>query len=127
MHLLEKRDFDMRLFLFKILFRLTWWIAPNKPRVNKIFDLYLEYIEAEETFARCRRMQAEKDACIRPRTETYEHLTCEKQREAFRASMPPRIEDHASRIHYSDYDEAQAYHENKLNKYYIKYKCSEKP
>ena len=107
----------MRGFLFKLLFRLAWWVAPNEPRVNKIFNLYLEYVKAEEALERCQRMQAEMDACTQVRTETYEHLTCKKQREAFRALMPPRIIDRSPRSHYSDYDEAVAYHENRLKKY----------
>ena len=28
---------------FKIFFRLTWWIAPDRRRVNKIFEIYEEY------------------------------------------------------------------------------------
>lgn len=111
----------MRLFLFKLLFRLTWWIAPNRPRVNKLFEFYLEYVEAEEEFEKCQRRQAEKDACTRSRTETYEHLSCKKQREAFTSTMPPRVSDRAPRNRYSDYDEAVAYHKNNINKYNEKY------
>ena len=107
----------MRFFLFKILFKLTWWVAPNKLRINKVFNLYLEYIKAEEAFAECQRRQAEMDACTQPRTETYEHLTCKRQREIFKDSMPPRVTDSSPRAHYSDYDEAVAYHENRLKKY----------
>lgn len=102
----------MRIFLFKMLFRLTWWVAPNKPRVNKIFDLYLEYIEIEEEYEKCQKRQAEMDACTQPRTETYEHLTCEKQRKIYMKSMPYRVMDRQRRNHYSDYEEAKRYHES---------------
>lgn len=51
------------------------------------------------------------DACIRPRTETYEHLTCPKQREMYEKYMPPRIIDCQPMSHYSDYEEAKAYHD----------------
>ena len=51
----------MRVFLFKLLFRLTWWIAPNRPRVNKLFDLYLEILKKEEQSERCQQRQKEKD------------------------------------------------------------------
>jgi len=95
----------MRLFLFKLFFKFTWWIAPNRPRVNKIFELYLEYIEAEEAFERCQERQAEMDACKQPRTETYEHLTCTKQRKTYESKMPHRIAEHAKRARYTDYDE----------------------
>tara|TARA_R100000008_G_scaffold79602_1_gene61407 strand:- start:199 stop:534 length:336 start_codon:yes stop_codon:yes gene_type:complete len=102
----------MRIFLFKILFRLTWWIAPNKPRVNKIFELYLEYIKLEEDYIKCQQRQAEMDACVQPRTETYEFLTTKKQRELYGKLMPPRTSDSDQpRSHYSDYEEAKAYHD----------------
>ena len=103
---------DVRLLLFKILFRLTWWVAPNRPRVNKIFEIYEEYIKAEEDYAACQKRQAEMDACVQPRTETYEHLTCKEQRAVFTKNMPPRISDKDQpRSHYSDYEEAKKYHE----------------
>jgi len=103
----------MRLFLFKLLFRLTWWIAPDRRRVNKIFEIYEEYIETEERYIKCRERQDEKDACVRPRTETYEHLSCKKQRDIYTKHMPPRFrETEQSRSHYSDYEEAKAYHDS---------------
>ena len=49
-------------------------------------------------------------ACVQPRTETYEHLTCPKQREAYMKRMPPRVTDSQPISHYSDYEEAKAYH-----------------
>ena len=105
----------IRLFLFKTLFRLTWWIAPNRPRVNKIFQIYEEYIEAEEKHIQCQERQSFLDKHVRPRTDTYEHLTCKKQREIFRKFMPPRISDKDQpRNHYSDYEEAKKYHEGTL-------------
>ena len=104
----------MRLFLFKILFRLTWWVAPNKPRVNKLFEMYLEDIKAEEDYIDCQKRQAVMDACIQPRTETYEHLTCRKQRAQYEPLMPPKYQDRDQpRNHYSDYEEAKAYHEGR--------------
>ena len=103
----------MRNFLFRVLFKLTWWVAPNKPRVNRIFSLYLEYIEAEENYVKCQKRQAYLDKSIRPRTPPYEHLTCRKQREQYKSLMPWRAVDKGDRSHYSDYDEAKAYHESK--------------
>lgn len=38
----------MRLFLFKILLRLTCWVASNRPRVNRLFDIYLEEIKRKK-------------------------------------------------------------------------------
>tara|TARA_Y100000114_G_C11579970_1_gene240561 strand:- start:199 stop:438 length:240 start_codon:yes stop_codon:yes gene_type:complete len=58
----------MRLFLFKILLRLTCWVAPNRPRVNRLFDIYLEEIKKEEDFKKCQERQSEMDKCVRPRT-----------------------------------------------------------
>ncbi len=76
--------------------------------------MYLEYIKAEEDYIACQKRQAEMDACIQPRTETYEHLTTKKQRDLYRASMPPRSSDSSQpRSHYSDYEEAKAYHEGR--------------
>ena len=95
----------MRLFLFKLFFKFTWWLAPDKPRVNKIFELYLEYVKAEEDFKKCQERQAQMDACVQPRTETYEHLTCGKQREKYESAMPHRIAENAKRGRYTDYDE----------------------
>ena len=104
----------MRLFLFKLLFKLTWWIAPDQPRVNKLFELYLEYVKAEEDYIACQKRQAEMDACVQPRTETYEFLTTKSQRELYGKLMPPRISDKDQpRSHYSDYEEAKAYHNNR--------------
>ena len=102
----------IRLFLFKILFKLTWWVAPNKSRVNKIFELYLECVKSEEDYVECQKRQAEMDACVQPRTETYEFLTAKSQRELYSKLMPPRISDKDQpRSHYSDYEEAKKYHE----------------
>jgi len=103
----------MRVFLFKILFRFTWWIAPDKLRVNKLFDLYLELVEAEEQLTICEQRQKERDACIRPRTETYEWLTTKKQREHYTKGKPIRGHTRGSQRRYTDYDEAQAYHNSK--------------
>ena len=101
----------VRLFLFKILFRLTWWVSPNRPRVNKIFEIYEQYIKAEEDHAKCQERQIFLDKHIRPRTETYEHLSCKKQRDFYTRYMPPRFrETEQPRSHYSDYEEAKAYH-----------------
>lgn len=58
----------MRLFLFKIFFRFTWWLAPDRPRVNRLFDLYLEETKREDDFLKCQERQAEMDKCVRPRT-----------------------------------------------------------
>tara|TARA_B100000424_G_C22849112_1_gene452862 strand:+ start:456 stop:791 length:336 start_codon:yes stop_codon:yes gene_type:complete len=102
----------MRIFLFKILFKLTCWVAPNKTHVNKVFEPYLKYIKAQEDYIKCQERQAEMDACVQPRTETYEYLTIKKQRELYGKAMPPRFSDsNQPRNHYSDYDESQAYHE----------------
>ena len=66
----------------------------------------LEEIEKEEKFQECQRRQAEMDACIQPRTPTYEYLTVKQQREQYAAIMPPRIrESHQIRALYTDYDE----------------------
>lgn len=102
----------MRLFVFKLLFKLTWWIAPNRPRVNKIFQIYEEYIEAEEKYIECQERQEYLDEHVRTRTETYEHLTCKRQRDFYTKYMPPRFsETEQPRSHYSDYEEAKKYHE----------------
>ena len=103
----------MRTFLFKLLFKLTWWIAPDAPRVNRVFDLYLEEVKREEDLLKCQKRQTEMDSSTQPRTPTYEHLTCEKQRKLYGKNMPHRIKDDQPRRHYSDYEEAKAYHEGK--------------
>ena len=72
----------MRLFLFKILFRLTWWIAPDSDRVNKIFSLYQQYVESEEAKKECAKRQAYMDQHVRPRTDATSPLTS--------AVLPPR-------------------------------------
>ena len=52
------------------------------------------------------------DACVQPRTETYEFLTTKKQRDLYGRLMPPRISDQDQpRSHYSDYEDAKRYHE----------------
>ena len=103
----------IRLFLFKLLFKFTWWIAPDKPRVNRLFDLYLEEIEKEEKLAECQKRQFYLDQHVRPRTQTYEYLSCTKQRAIYEPSMPTRfLEREQPRSHYSDYQEAQKYHDD---------------
>jgi len=37
----------MRMFLFMTFFRLTWWIAPDKKRVDQLFNIYLHLLEME--------------------------------------------------------------------------------
>ena len=101
----------MRLFLFKILFRFTWWIAPDRDRVNRIFDLYLQETEKEEKAFECAERQKFLDDSIRPRTKTNEWLTCRKQREFYSAGKPVRGKTYTTRRDYTDYDEAQAYHD----------------
>tara|TARA_Y100001973_G_C5198716_1_gene336109 strand:+ start:1794 stop:2111 length:318 start_codon:yes stop_codon:yes gene_type:complete len=104
----------MRLLLFKILFRLTWWAAPNKQKVDQMCEIYLQIVEDERQKKICEFRQKEMDACVQPRTETYEHLTCKSQRDIFTKNMPPRISDQDQpRNHYSDYEEAKAYHEGR--------------
>ena len=103
----------IRLFLFKILFRLTWWIAPDTDRVNKLFEMYLEMVKREEEKERCVKQQEFLDKHVQPRTPTYEHLTCKRQREQYEKYMPPRIKDNQRLSHYSDYEEAKKYHEGR--------------
>ena len=106
----------MRTFLFKILFKLTWWIAPNKRRVNALFTIYTEMVEREDEAERCRKRQEFLDNHVQQRTATYEHLTCRKQRDFYTKFMPPRISDKDQpRSHYSDYEEAKRYHEGQNN------------
>jgi hypothetical protein len=103
---------DMRIFLFKLLFKLTWWLAPDTRRVNMLFEMYMEMVEREEEMERCKERQDYLDRHTQPRTETYEHLTCKNQRNIYTKNMPPRISDQDQpRSHYSDYEEAKAYHD----------------
>ena len=85
----------MRFFLFKILFKLTWWVAPNKKRVDQLFKIYSHLLHMESQKRQCEERQREMDKWIRPRTETYEQNT---------------ISDRANRRYYTDYDEAIEYH-----------------
>ena len=100
----------MRVFLFKILFRITWWIAPNRDRVNKFFDMYIEELEKQEAYERCQQMQKDRDSCIRSRTETYEWLTTKKQRDFYLKGKPIRGLTRDTRRSYTDYDEWKAHH-----------------
>jgi hypothetical protein len=56
----------MRIFLFKILFRLTWWVAPKTKRVQRFFSLYVEFIDSEDakmfTQSSCRRDSRKRDS-----------------------------------------------------------------
>jgi hypothetical protein len=70
----------MRMFLFMLSFRLTWWIAPNKKRVDQLFDMYLKLLDMEEQKKKCENMQKEKDSCVRPRTEIHEKTNLHIQR-----------------------------------------------
>ena len=69
-------------------------------------------VDREEKAERCRKRQGYLDKHVQSRTETYEHLTCRKQRAFYTKFMPPRIADiDQPRSHYSDYEEAKRYHE----------------
>ncbi len=92
----------MRLFLFKILFKLTWWAAPNRELVDRLFRLYTELVKMEEQKKRCEERQREMDKCIRPRTETYERHTIRDQGSSLSSAT--------NRRRYTDYDEATQYH-----------------
>jgi len=48
----------MRFFLFKIFFKITWLLAPNKRRVNQMCDIYMDLLEMEERI----KKEREKDA-----------------------------------------------------------------
>ena len=74
--------------------------------------MYLDYIKQQEDYAECQQRQAYMDKHVRPRTETYEHLTCATQRRQYEPLMPERfIDSDQPRSHYSDYEEAKKYHE----------------
>ena len=89
---------SMRMLLFKFFFRITWWIAPCRNRVDQLFRIYGHLLEMEEQKRAIDERQIELDSCVRPRTKTNEQHT---------------ISDRGNRRHYSDYDEAKAYHEGK--------------
>ena len=92
-------------------FRITWWIAPCRERVDQLFRMYTELLKMEKEKKKCEARQAHMDACVQPRTPTYEHLSCKKQRDLYEERMPPRVADvNQPRRHYSDYDERQKYH-----------------
>ena len=48
----------MRFFLFKIFFKITWLLAPNKRRVNQMCDIYMDLLEMEE------RIKKENEALL---------------------------------------------------------------
>ena len=99
------------MFLFMLFFRITWWIAPDKKRVDQLFKIYTHLLKMEEGKKRCLKMQEEMNACIRPRTENHEWLTTRKQREYYPKGKPIRGSSHSRRRdRYTDYDEAQKYH-----------------
>jgi|TARA_R110000765_G_scaffold126683_4_gene224598 hypothetical protein len=88
----------MKFFLFKFFLKLAGKFAPRKEIAS--------YLTSK---VNCLVTQGEMDDCIRPRTETYEHLTCEKQRDLFTKLMPPRTLDRTPRRLYSDYEERKAF------------------
>jgi hypothetical protein len=97
----------MKFFLFKLFLKISSWFAPDK----KIFQ---QYIASQSSFIECQKRQKERDRCVRPRTETHEWLTCKKQRELYLKGKPIRGQTRNTRRDYTDYDEAQAYHEKGL-------------
>ena len=92
---------------------MTWWIAPDHPKINKVFDIYIKEAEKQRRIKICQNRQAEMDACVRERTPNYEYLTTAHQRKIFEPLMPYRTLDRRQPMrHYSDYLEAKAYHES---------------
>lgn len=90
----------MKFFLFKFFLKLAGKFSPSKEIASYLISK-----------VNCLVKQGDMDDCIRPRTETYEHLTCKKQRDLFTKSMPPRIMDR-TRGNYSDYEERKSYYDN---------------
>ena len=84
----------MKFFLFKFFLKLARKFAPSE----EVSDFLNQRLG-------CLLRQKDMDNYIRPRTETYEHLTHKVQRDVFTKLMPPRTVDSSSRRLYSDYDE----------------------
>ena len=84
----------MKFFLFKFFLKLARKFAPSE----EVSDFLNQRLI-------CLLRQKDMDNYIRPRTETYEHLTRKVQRDVFTKLMPPRTVDSSPRRLYSDYDE----------------------
>ena len=94
----------MKFFLFKLFLKAASWFAPNK----RIFQ---EHFTSQSSFRECQIRQEEMDACVRPRTETYEWLSSKKQREKYLKSKSLPGPARGTRRDYTDYDEAKKYHD----------------
>jgi len=94
----------MKFWASKFLIKIASLLISREDRRSYLKEYSLQqWIQAAK--------DAQMDACIRPRTKTHEHLTCPKQREAYMKYMLPRIEDRQPMSHYTDYEEAKAYHD----------------
>tara|TARA_Y100001963_G_scaffold156179_1_gene249117 strand:- start:2433 stop:2708 length:276 start_codon:yes stop_codon:yes gene_type:complete len=89
----------VKFFLFKFFLKLAVKLAPSKEVANSL---------SQRLF--CLERQMELDKCVRPRTETYEWLTTKDQRELYLEGKLIRGNTRDTRRHYTDYDEAQEYH-----------------
>jgi len=80
----------MRLLLFRFFSDIVFYFFPCKDRVRMMKENRQNHIHLY-------KRDSLMNSCSRPRTETHEWYTPDK----------------ADRRHYTDYDEAQAYHDGK--------------
>ena len=66
----------MRFFLFKLLFKLAWWIFPSKKSADEAVAIYISLLEREKALEICKQRERELDAAVRPRTYTKKKGTC---------------------------------------------------
>ena len=66
----------MRFFLFKLLFKLAWWIFPSKKNSDEAVAIYVSLLEKEKALEICQRREKEWADAVRPRTYVKPQGTC---------------------------------------------------
>ncbi len=93
----------MRNFLFKISFKLLRLLSEDKEEIDSAIKYYHNKVF-------CKNRQKQLDVSVRPRTETYEWLTCKSQRELYLKGKSIRGASFTRSMRHTDHVEAVEYH-----------------
>jgi len=93
----------VREFLFKISWKLLRLFAQDKEQIDSFVSLYHQKVV-------CKRRQDVLNFNVRPRTETYEWLSCGKQRDIYLKGKRIRGSSFSDKMRHTDHIEAVKYH-----------------
>ena len=93
----------MKGFLFNLSFKVMRFFAEDKAEIDSAVTYYKNKLA-------CKTRQKRLDLCVKPRTETYEWLTCKSQRELYLKGKSIRGASFTRSMRHTDHLEAVDYH-----------------